>query len=96
MRINGVNVGKDILDDAVIGRRLLDFQREELGLTGGREAPEGDRELTRTTVAVGHKAPDNTESPKPISSTEKEKVQAAGQDGGDGESGDGSKTRRAR
>lgn len=38
MRINGVTVEDDILDgDDVTGRRLLDFLREDRGLTGAKE-----------------------------------------------------------
>lgn len=38
MRINGVNIEDSILDDeVVIGRRLLDFLRDERGLTGAKE-----------------------------------------------------------
>lgn len=38
MRINGVDVEKHVLDDdQITGLRLLDFLRDELGLTGAKE-----------------------------------------------------------
>lgn len=41
----------------VDGVRYSDQDVRDFGLTGGRTAPEGDRELTRTTIAVGLTAP---------------------------------------
>lgn len=82
------------------GVRYSDEDVKALGLSGGREAPVGDREIVRTTVAVGQADPEDgaKSKPKPLSTTEKEKVQSAGQDGGDADQdgGDSKPARRAR
>lgn len=88
------------------GVRYRDEDAKELGLTGGREAPEGDRDLDRTAYAPAHVSKAQAKKASTILTTEASdapktedtlKPDEAPVDGDDKGEGDASKTsRRAR